>query len=73
MDVKFSRRAFAKLSDSGGVMKYTELRGVKHNAWVQAFTYRGDGAQKGYVTRYSSDRCDRTWDVWQWLFRRRKP
>ncbi len=73
VDVKFSRDAFAKLSDSGAVMKYTELRRVKHNAWVQAFRYQGDDAQKGYVTRYSSDRCDRTQDVWQWLFRQRKP
>lgn len=73
VDVKFSRDLFAKLSDSGGVMKYTELRGVRHNAWVQAFTYQGDDAQKGYVTRHGSDRCDRTEDVWQWLFRQRKP
>jgi predicted peptidase len=73
VDVKFSRDAFAKLSAGGAVMKYTELRGVKHNAWVQGFTYQGDDAQKGYVTRYSSDRCDRTHDVWQWLFRQHKP
>ncbi len=73
IDVKFSRDIFAKLSDSAAVMKYTELRGVKHNAWVQAFTYQGDDSQKGYVTRYSGERCDRTQDVWQWLFRQRKP
>ena len=54
-------------------MKYTELRGVQHNSWVQAFRYQGDDVQQGYVTRYSSDRCDRSQDLWQWLFRQRKP
>lgn len=73
VDVTYSRNAFAKLADSGAVMKYTELRGVKHNAWIQAFTYQRDDVQKGYVTRYTSDRCDRTQDVWQWLFRQRRP
>ncbi|MHC4403798.1 MAG: carboxylesterase family protein [Planctomycetota bacterium] len=73
VDVEFSRDAFAKLSDNDAVMKYTELRGVKHNAWVQAFTYQGDDTRKGYFTRCSSHRCDRTQDVWQWLFRQRKP
>jgi predicted peptidase len=73
VDVEFSRRAFAELTKGAGLMKYTELRGVKHNAWVQAFTYQGDDAQKGYVTRYSSDRCDRSQDLWQWIFRQRKP
>ena len=56
-----------------GLIKYTELRGVKHNSWIQAFTYDGDDESKGFVTRYSGDRCDRTQDVWQWLFRQRKP
>ena len=73
VDVKYSRRAFAELTKSAGLMKYTELRGVKHNSWVQAFTYQGDDAPKGYVTRYSSDRCDRSQDLWQWLCRQRKP
>ncbi|MFZ5829427.1 MAG: prolyl oligopeptidase family serine peptidase [Planctomycetota bacterium] len=73
VDVRFSRDAFARLRDLGANVKYTELHGVKHNAWVQAFTYQGDDAQKGYVTRYSGDACDRTPDVWQWLFRQRKP
>jgi predicted peptidase len=73
VDVESSRRAFAELTEAGGLMKYTELRGVKHNSWLQAFTYDGDDASKGYVTRYSSDRCDRTQDAWQWLFRQRRP
>jgi predicted peptidase len=69
VDVEFSRRAFAELTENGGLMKYTELRGGKHNAWIQAFTYQGDDEPKGYVTRSSSDRCDLNSDIWEWLFR----
>jgi predicted peptidase len=73
VDVEYSRQAFAEVCDLGSNRKYTELRGVKHDAWGQAFTYQGDDALKGFATRYSSDRCDRTADVWQWLFRQRRP
>jgi predicted peptidase len=72
VDVEFSRRAFADLTSAGGLMKYTELRGVQHNAWIRAFRYQGDDASRGDVTRRSSDRCDLTPDVWQWLFRQQK-
>lgn len=73
VDVENSRRAFAELTKAGGLVKYTELRGVKHNSWIQAFTYVGDDDSKGYATRYSNERCDRTENVWQWLFRQHKP
>jgi predicted peptidase len=73
IDVKYSREAFAMLSDQDAVIKYTELRGVKHNSWIQAFRYQGDNEEKGYLTRYSNDRCDRSNDIWQWLFRQHKP
>ena len=72
IDVKHSRQAFARLSAAGAVIKYTELRGVKHNAWIPAFTYRGDDPNRGYVTRISNDRCDPTADVWDWLFAQRQ-
>lgn len=73
IDVKYSRAAFAMLSEHGAVMKYTELRDVKHNSWIQAFNYQGDDEEKGYLTRYSNDRCDRSEDIWQWLFSQSKP
>ena len=73
VDVENSRSAFSMLSEHYAVMKYTELRGVKHNSWLQAFNYQGDDEKKGYVTRYSNDRCDRSQDVWRWLFRQYKP
>lgn len=73
VDVEFSRRAFARLNEGGATIKYTELRGVRHNAWIQAFTYRGDDQSKGYVTHHSSHRCDLTPNVWEWLFRQHRP
>lgn len=70
IDVEYSRSAFADLTEAGGVMKYTELQGVRHNSWIQAFRYQGDDESRGYVTRSSSDHCDLTPDVWEWLFDR---
>ena len=67
-----SRRAFDELSKAGGRIKYTELHNIKHNPWVQAFTYTGDDESKGYLTKHSNDRCDLTTNVWDWLFRQRK-
>ena len=72
VDVEFSRRAFSQLTEGGALMKYTELRGVKHNSWIHAFTYEGDDESKGFVTRCSSDSCDSTGDIWEWLFRQHK-
>jgi len=72
ISVEFSRQAFAAISEVGGNIKYTELRGVKHPSWIQAFTYHGDDQSKGYMTR-ASESADRTTQVWQWLFRQQKP
>jgi predicted peptidase len=67
-----SRDAFDRLKELGGNMKYTELRDVGHAAWVPAFVYEGDNEAKGYRTRCSGERCDRTANVWDWLFRQTK-
>ena len=72
INAQFSRNAYATMKKLGGNMKYTELAGVGHNAWVQAFEYKGDDPANGCVTHYATDRCDRTPDVWQWLFAQRK-
>jgi len=45
--------AFAALTSAGGRMKYTELHGVRHNAWIQAFTYQGDDKSKGLFVRWT--------------------
>ncbi|MHC4699633.1 MAG: carboxylesterase family protein [Planctomycetota bacterium] len=67
----FSREIFVRMKQVGGNLKYTELKDVKHNASQYAFYYEGDKPEKGYVTQYSSDRCDKTADVWDWLFSQR--
>ena len=73
VSVEFSRSAFAALREAGGNIKYTELRGVEHSSWIQAFTYVGDDESKGYLTRHGNEKADPTADVWEWLFGRRKP
>jgi predicted peptidase len=69
--VEYTREIFARIRKLGGNLKYTELEGVNHNAETHAFAYQGDDAAKGFVTRYSSDQCDRTPNVWDWLFKQR--
>jgi len=66
--VKYSRDLFAELKSLGGNMKYTELTGVGHGAAAHAFIYEGDDPEQGWVTQTSSDRCDPTPNVWEWLF-----
>jgi len=56
-------------------MKLTELGGVGHGSSGFAFIYSGDEMAKGFVTHNSSEKCDKTSDIWDWLFaqRRSKP
>ena len=63
-----SRKAFAAMSAAGANIRYTELHAVRHNSWIQAFTYTGDDESKGYRTRCSGQECDLPMDTWQWLF-----
>ena len=72
ISVEFSRTAFAALRKAGGNIKYTELGGIKHSSWIQAFTYVGDDESKGFVTQLANQQSDPTADVWEWLFARRK-
>ena len=72
IDVEQSRRAFSELAKAGGLIKYTELRGVKHNSWIQAFTYEKDDPAKGFITKSGNERCDPTSNSWDWLFRQKK-
>lgn len=70
--VENSRAMFEKVTAAGGSIKYTELQGVRHNSWIQAFQYQGDDPGRGYVTQVSGPEVDRTDDVWKWLFRQRR-
>jgi predicted peptidase len=68
----FTKHTFDQLKAIGGNMKFTTLKGVKHGASRPAFHYTGDDASKGFTTAYASDRPDKTDDVWDWLFSRRR-
>ncbi len=70
--VENSRRMFEQVGAAGGAIKYTEMRGVKHNSWIQAFTYQGDDSERGFVTNFSGEDIDPTSRVWDWLFRQRR-
>ena len=68
----FSEYAFSRLEAIGANTKFTTLKGVKHGASGPAFNYTGDDPAKGFSTEYASDRTDRTEDIWDWLFSKRR-
>ncbi len=55
-----------------GKTKLTTVTSVGH-APTLSFNYPGDDPEKGYITEYASDRPDKTDDVWDWLFRQKRP
>ena len=68
---EFSKEIYDAIKAMNGNMKFTTLRDVKHNSSNWAFYYEGDDQEKGYITHLSSDRCDPTPNVWDWLFRQK--
>ena len=70
--VGLTRWVFRQLDEIDGNAKYTELKGVRHNANMYAFAYTGDDPARGFVTQYASDRCDKTSDIWDWLFSQKR-
>ncbi len=66
--VEATRLMFDSLKKLGGRMKYTELSGAAHGSSKIAFRFSGDDPKRGYTTQYSSAACDKTPDVWDWLF-----
>ena len=64
---RLSEEGAGNLTASGGLIKYTELRSVKHNTWIQAFSYQSDDELSVYISRRSSDPCDLTPSVCDWL------
>ena len=67
----FTREIFARLRQVGGNVKFTELKNLGHGTAQDAFSFNGDRLEKGYVTQYSSEKCDKTENVWDWLFAQR--
>ncbi len=67
-----SRHVFDQLTKLNGNTKFTTLGGKGHGSSRHAFRYKGDDPEKGYITEYASDRCDKTDQVWDWLFRQKR-
>jgi predicted peptidase len=68
-----SRHVFDRLNKLNANAKFTTLKGVGHGSKNSpAFKYTGDDPEKGYITEYASDRCDKTDHVWDWLFRQKR-
>jgi predicted peptidase len=67
--VDLTRDAFSRLCELSANAKYTELSGVGHGQ-QDTFVYSGD--ERGHKTSYASDRCDKTSNVWDWLFAQRR-
>lgn len=67
----FSSSIFDAMKEAKGNMKFTVLKDVKHNASDYTFYYEGDDLKKGYITQQSSELCDPTPSVWDWLFKQR--
>ena len=67
-----SRNVFDQLRKLNGNAKFTTLGGKGHGSSYHTFRYKGDDPEKGYITEYASDRCDKTDHVWDWLFRQKR-
>jgi len=69
---ELTREVFEKLEAVGGNMIFTTLGGVGHGAADVAFSHEGDAGKPGFSTAYASEKCDRTENVWEWLFAQRR-
>ena len=67
-----SKNLFDELKKLDGNAKFTTLAGRGHGSSYHSFRYSGDDPNKGYITEYASDRCDKTDHVWDWLFRQKR-
>jgi predicted peptidase len=63
---------FERMKSIGANMKFTEVANIGHGVGEVAFSYTGDSKENTGVTKYASDRCDKTTDVWDWLFAQKR-
>ncbi len=63
---------FERMKAIGANMKFTEVANIGHGVGGVAFRYTGDSKENTGVTKYASDRCDKTADVWNWLFSKKR-
>ena len=68
IQVKLGNATFEWMKQLGHNLKFTEMANRGHNVVHAALKYTGDSPVEGGVTKYASDRCDNTADVWDWLF-----
>ena len=70
--VSMGNSTFERMKAIGANMKFTEVANIGHGVGGVAFRYTGDSTENTGVTKYASDRCDKTADVWDWLFSQRR-
>lgn len=73
LDCMLSQHAFDRMKRVGGNMKLTKLSVPGHYYPQIVFDYTGDEEdQRRSVTFYASEKCDRTENVWDWLFAQKR-
>jgi predicted peptidase len=70
--VSLGNATFERMKAIGAKMKFTEVANIGHGVMFPAFSYTGDSEENTGVTKYASDRCDKTADVWDWLFSKKR-
>ena len=70
--VNLGNSTFERMKAIGANVKFTEMANRGHNVGGAAFKYTGDSPVEGGVTKYASDKCDKTSDVWDWLFSKKR-
>jgi len=70
--VSMGNSTFERMKAIGANMKFTEVANIGHGVGGVAFRYTGDSKENTGVTKYASDRCDKTADVWDWLFSKKR-
>lgn len=72
VQVTLGNATFEWMKQLGHNLKFTEMADMGHSVVNAALKYTGDDPKKGRVTKYASDKCDQTPDVWEWLFSKKR-
>jgi predicted peptidase len=72
VQAKLGNATFEWMKQLGHNLKFTEMANRGHNVVHAALKYTGDSPVEGGVTKYASDKCDKTADVWEWLFSKKR-
>ncbi|MBI4976424.1 MAG: prolyl oligopeptidase family serine peptidase [Spirochaetes bacterium] len=70
IQVQLGNTTFEWMKQLGHNLKFTEVANMGHSVVHAALSYTGDSP--GRVTKYASDKCDKTADVWEWLFSKKR-